>query len=578
MKLSEKQSRILAFILTCGVPALLLLPNIMLAIYGEMPFLAFCANLFLPAGLYMLFMTIKGRVGVNTLLLLPFMIFAGFQIVLLFLYSDGSIIGVDMFLNVATTNASEATELLANLKTAIAIVLVVYIPPLAAAIFAICKKVNLPKLYCPGLRRIAACIAAVGVVVVVLAKCFVAGYMVNEQLFPYNVICNLGIAVKRTIDSANYPKTSAGYTYEAQSTRPAEQREIYVAVIGETSRADNWQLCGYGRETNPRLSAVDADSICAFRNALSESNTTHKSVPLLLSPLTADNFKDELNYTRSVILAFKEAGFSTAYVSMQAHNGSYIDYFGAEADEVMYLREPAAGQQFTGHYDCDLLAPLDSLLARGNSKQLIVLHQYGSHFNYHDRYPAEDSYFTPDKVTDAKAANRDQLINAYDNTVRHTDRLLAGIVARLDSIDCLGGMIYTSDHGEDIYDDSRERFLHASPTPTFMQIHVPMVLYLNPQLRREHPEFHQLAHSRRYDAVSSSESYTPTLLHIAGIETPKADYSLALTSPDYEAVEQRRFLSDRNKSLTLDEAGFRRQDKELLEALERRMAELKKAE
>ena len=31
-----------------------------------------------------------------------------------------------------------------------------------------------------------------------------------------------------------------------------ESREIYILVIGEASRAKNWSLWGYERETNPR--------------------------------------------------------------------------------------------------------------------------------------------------------------------------------------------------------------------------------------------------------------------------------------------------------------------------------------
>ena len=72
-------------------------------------------------------------------------------------------------------------------------------------------------------------------------------------------------------------------------------------------------------------------------------------------------------------------------------------------------------------------------------------------------------------------ANRTQLINAYDNTIRHTDRLLYQLIQRLDTIGCPGAMLYTSDHGEDIFDDGRLRFLHASPSPTFTQLHVPLL-------------------------------------------------------------------------------------------------------
>lgn len=570
MKLSEKQSRILALVLVYAVPLLLLVPNVLLGIFGQMPFLMILANTLLPAGLLLVFMTIYGRVGLNTLLLLPFMMMAAFQIVLLFLYSDGSIIGVDMFLNVVTTNTGEAGELLSNLKTAIALVGAIYLPPIIAATIAICFK-SRPVAAAKRLARWIGCgISVCGLIILIVCKSLYADYQINEKLYPYNVMFNLGIAVKRTYDTSHYHQTASAYTYGAKSIRPADEREVYVAVIGETSRAANWQLYGYQRRTNPQLSMVPRDSISVFSCALSESNTTHKAVPLLMTSLDIDGFDSDINYTKSVITAFNEAGFHTAYVTMQGHNGSYIDFFGEEADETYYMREPVAGQPFRGEFDTDMLEALDSLLAREYTKQLIVLHQYGSHFNYMNRYPRRDSYFLPDKATDATVENRESLINAYDNTIRHTDELLAGVISRLDSLGCNSAMIYTSDHGEDIFDDSRKRFLHSSPTPTFYQLHVPMLVYLNGPMRSAYPGLHLCAKEHEDLAVCTTQSYTPTLLQLAGIVTPKVDESESLTSSEFVPVGERRFLSDRNQALSLERAGFRREDFRLLRQLNER--------
>lgn len=563
MRLSDKKNRIYSLSLTLGVPLLLMVPNFMLSLQGEMSPLPFLANLILPAALLTLLLTVHGKPALMTLLTTPLMFLAGFQTVLLFLYSDGSIIGVDMFLNLTTTNPGEASELLINLKSAIITVLMLYIPPIIAAGAGMRLKVRLLNPLKTKIRKIAAAAAGAGVLAIILAKAFTPGYVINERLYPYNVFYNLGLAAERTVESANYPDTSKGFTYEARSTRPEVEREVYVAVIGETSRAGNWQLCGYDRATNPRLSQTD--SLLVYPRTLSESNTTHKSVPLLLTPLTSKEYADELNSTRPILAAFKEAGFHTAYVSMQLRNGSYIDYFANEADQVHFLREP--GGKYSGTYDIDLLIPLDSIIAANRGKLLIVLHQYGSHFNYFDRVPDCDRVFNPSQVTDATAANRAELINAYDNTICHTDRLLASVIHRLDSLECPAGLIYTSDHGEDIFDDSRNRFLHASPTPTFEQLHVPLLLYFNDSLRAIEPDLYRAAAAHRSFNVSSSETFTPTLTHMAGVASPKVNEAHALTSPDFRPVKERRFLSDRNKSLPLRDAGFRHQDFEKLERL-----------
>ena len=60
---------------------------------------------------------------------------AAFQLVLLYLFGR-SIIAVDMFLNLTTTNSGEALELLDNLLPAVIGVFVVYIPALVLGGFS----------------------------------------------------------------------------------------------------------------------------------------------------------------------------------------------------------------------------------------------------------------------------------------------------------------------------------------------------------------------------------------------------------------------------------------------------------
>lgn len=567
MKLSEKTSSGLSAALVWIVPLLLLIPNIALGILGRMTLLALFANVLLPAGVLLFIMTWRDRVGTNVLLLLPFMVLAAFQIVLLFLYADGSIIGVDMFLNVTTSNTSEAKELLDNLKPAIITVVALYLPAIVLAIVAMRARAR-STARTRGMGRLAAVVCSVSGGVV-LATCAMtdSAYRIDEDFYPVNVLTNLGSAFKRSYDANHYAETSASTVHRARSIRPDNRREIYVAVIGETSRADNWQLFGYNRFTTPRLCSLPKGTFAAYGRTMSESNTTHKSVPLLLSTLSSHDFADSLATTKSVISMFKEAGFRTAYITTQCRNGSYIEYFASEADTCVYLREPEPGVIDYSVYDMDMLAPLDSLLATEPTKLLVVMHQYGSHFNYADRYPREHAFFIPDKTANASAENRGQLINAYDNSIRQTDEMLYSVIQRLDSINCDGGMIYTADHGEDIFDDARGRFLHASPTPTYFQLHVPMIVYLTPCLAGRNPELINQAKLHQQSKVSSSASYTPTLLHMAGITAPRLDVSKALTSPKYASAEEHVFLSDRNRAITLHDAGFRTEDYTRLQAL-----------
>lgn len=84
-------------------------------------------NVILPVSVYWLIMTLGRKPGKTIWILFPFVFFAAFQLVLLYLFGR-SIIAVDMFLNLTTTNSGEALELLDNLLPAVIGVFVVYIP------------------------------------------------------------------------------------------------------------------------------------------------------------------------------------------------------------------------------------------------------------------------------------------------------------------------------------------------------------------------------------------------------------------------------------------------------------------
>lgn len=564
MKLSEKiniKSRY-ALILFLWVLIASIIPNVWLSFTEPLTFIQALANMFLPLGIYILLMSLSPKIGRTSLWMIFIMFFAAFQMVLLYMYGR-SVIAVDMFLNVATTNPGEVGELLGNMMPIIAAVVVIYVTPIVAAIVAVVKKWRLTHKEISFIRRIGYYMSSFGIVVFGLSFAMSKHYDPLEQLYPLNVFYNVGLAVDRTVKLSHYGETSAPFTYSARSERPDSVPEIYVAVIGETSRADNWQILGYGRLTTPAL--MGREGLVAFPEALSESNTTHKSVPLLLSPLTASDFGDSIYVTKSFITAFKEAGFHTAFISNQKRNHSFIDRFGGEADTCMFIRDNLPADS-PACYDTALLPYLDKMIKEGHRKLLVVLHTYGSHFSYIDRYPASEAFFKPDGPTEAISRYRKEQINAYDNTILLTSNLLASIIDRLEATGVKSAMIYTSDHGEDIFDDDRRLFLHASPCPSYYQIHVPFLLWMSPSLAAENPLMLQAAQTNANKRVSSSASYFHTLMQLAAIETPRAVASQSVVDMSYNPSEA-SYLSDHNKKVNLREAGLLDEDFQKLDSL-----------
>lgn len=536
-------------------PLLLLVPNAALNFTERLPLLVALTNLLLPIGAYGLLLSLTKRIGVSVLCCLPFMIFSAFQIVLLYLYGE-SIIAVDMYLNVATTNPQEVSELLGNLLVAIGTVVVLYVPMIVWAVVDICRHRNLSELFLRRYRRVSAWVCGAGATFLILSFAFVASFDIDKDIFPVNVIHNLVTAVNRGMAAAEYPVTSADFKFRAKPTHDDAEREIYLLVVGETSRADNWQLLGYGRETNPRLSAMER--LVAFPKALTQSNTTHKSVPMMLSDLTAADF-DSISNRKSVITAFKEVGFHTAFFSNQRRNGSYIDYFGLEADTTVFLKDD--GRE---HLDAELVALVKERLADTvMRKQFIVLHTYGSHFNYRDRYDDKFSHFVPDRTVDASSSHRAELVNAFDNTIRYIDSYLADLMDAVEAGGWSGVVVYASDHGEDIFDDERNRFLHASPVPTATQLHVPVVVWLSSAYNGSHPEKMMALARNRDRYVTPSVSLFHTVVDLAGVDFTRRDLSLSLSSDGYsEPVKS--YLTDRNEMVALEHSGLKPVDVEKL--------------
>lgn len=534
------------------MPFLLIIPNIALAFTEMDPVLSKMTDILLPLGVYMLLASVTTSVGITMLFATPLIFYSGFQIVLLYLYGE-SIMSVDMFLNIATTNSKEASELLSNLLVALLAVFIIYFPALIFGIICLIRQQHCSKRIIHRVRRYGLIVFSLGALLLIACYIILPRFSVRRNIFPVNVIANMIEAVNRTIDTTHYPSTSAPCSFSPTLTHDRDLREIYVLIIGETSRADNWQLYGYERPTNPRLS--ERDGLIVFGKSLSESNTTYKSVPMLLSPLTAETFGYSIYYTKGICSAFNEAGFNTAFISNQQRNHSFIDFFANQAQTTEFIKDNEPGS-----LDDHLVEHLTTFIERSPAEKIfVILHCYGSHFNYHERYSPAYRIYTPDGASEASIENRQELINAYDNSIIFTDYVIDQVISAVDSLDIPAAVMYTSDHGEDIFDDDRERFLHSSPTTTFTQLHVPFLVWFSDSYRAAFPGAYYYTASNSSANVSTTRSVFPTMLTIAGIASPYVKSSDDLTSTQYREPP-RFYLNDYNEAVNLKQAGFKQND------------------
>ena len=548
----------------------LLLPNIALCYTECLTPWACGVNVLLPLSLYMLFFSVAKRPGKMIWWAFIFVFFAAFQLVLLYLFGTG-VIAVDMFLNLVTTNPGEAMELLDNLAPAVVGVFVVYLPLLILGGVNIRRDSRLSVSFQQRVRHWAMQIGAIGLFCLLASYLVVDGYRMRNQLYPVNVCYNLYLAFERNAASENYREASRDFKFDARSEHSATAPEVYVMVVGETARAHNFSLYGYPRNTNPLLSKTPG--IKAFPNVTTQSNTTHKSVPMLLSAASAEDF-ERLFHEKGILAAFKEAGFHTVFISNQLPNHSFIDFLGEQADEHYFLKKEDASQG--NHYDEDLLQKLDEILPLADAsssahyryrKLFVVLHSYGSHFNYQERYPRSFAYFKPDSRSEAKPENRRDLLNAYDNTIRYTDYILHGIVERLQKWEGVqtktdgvydqptSAMLYTSDHGENIFDDERSLFLHAAPKASDYELHVPFIIWTSAGFSKQYPDILKALGENRSKQVQSSLSAFHTMLGIGGILTRYRLDEYSVASGKYHPTKL-LYLDDHDEAIPQEDAKF----------------------
>ena len=552
----------------------LLLPNIALCYTECLAPWACGVNVLLPLSLYMLFFSVAKRPGKMIWWAFIFVFFAAFQLVLLYLFGTG-VIAVDMFLNLVTTNPGEAMELLDNLAPAVVGVFVVYLPLLILGGVNIRRDSRLSVSFQQRVRHWAMQIGAIGLFCLLASYLVVDGYRMRNQLYPVNVCYNLYLAFERNAASENYREASRDFKFDARSEHSATAPEVYVMVVGETARAHNFSLYGYPRNTNPLLSKTPG--IKAFPNVTTQSNTTHKSVPMLLSAASAEDF-ERLFHEKGILAAFKEAGFHTVFISNQLPNHSFIDFLGEQADEHYFLKKEDASQG--NHYDEDLLQKLDEILPLADAsssahyhyryrKLFVVLHSYGSHFNYQERYPRSFAYFKPDSRSEAKSENRRDLLNAYDNTIRYTDYILHGIIERLQKWEGIqtktdgvygqptSAMLYTSDHGENIFDDDRHLFLHAAPKASDYELHVPFIIWTSEGFSKQYPDILKALGENRPKQVQSSLSAFHTMLGIGGIQTHYRLDEYSVASGKYHPLKL-LYLDDHDEAIPQEDAKFLR--------------------
>ncbi|MDE5637841.1 MAG: lipid A phosphoethanolamine transferase, partial [Alistipes sp.] len=122
-------------------------------------------------------------------------------------------------------------------------------------------------------------------------------------------------------------------------------------------------------------------------------------------------------------------------------------------------------------------------------------------------------------------------------------------------------LLYSADHGEDLYDDSRNRFLHASPTTTYYQLHVAALSWFSPAYRVEFPAKAAAAHDNRH-APATTHALFHTMADMASVASRYVDRSVSLVNAKFDYEAPRCYLNDHNEAVPFIKTGLNAHDLE----------------
>jgi len=309
-------------------------------------------------------------------------------------------------------------------------------------------------------------------------------------------------------------------------------RELIIFVVGETARADRFQLNGYQRPTNPYLSK---ENVISLRNFWSCGTSTSVSVPCMFSLHQAGEYDAEKAQSAENLLDVLE------------HAGVHVLWRDNNSDS-KGVAERVPQQDFKSpqsNPDCDvecrdlgMLSGLQDYIDRQAAGDVfVVLHQMGNHGPaYYKRYPANFEVFKPACHTNQlESCSKEEIDNAYDNAILYTDYFLAQVINLLKKNDSRfeTALFYVSDHGESLGEYGL--YLHGLPPAIApdVQRHVPAIFWFG-----SHFDDIDLAKLRRETGKKyTHENVFHTILGLMEIETAIYDASQDIIPHENEEGE-----------------------------------------
>jgi glucan phosphoethanolaminetransferase (alkaline phosphatase superfamily) len=367
-----------------------------------------------------------------------------------------------------------------------------------------------------------------------------------REVFPLDVILSSKIVALGVIRTAKSQSARTHFTFHdvrCVDAADAESPQVYVVVIGESSRRSHWSLYGYNRSTTPALDQM-RDQLVVFDEVSSNATITMYSVTLALTRASPRSW-EVARHEKSLLTLLRQGGYSVSWISNQEKFGfseNPVTSIAGEANSVSFNNDYVNDLTYHGPrdpFDTNLLARLDRELDHlrvSKQRAVIFLHMMGSHEAYDQRYPPSfDLLHAESQPRASLSAKQSRIIDAYDNSIRFTDYVLSSVIQRVAGLNEPAAVVYFSDHGERLFESDQPTLSgHGFPQQSVAELEVPTLLWLSPKYMQHNPEaLAGLQHNAH--KATSLDSLFETVVDLTRLSYADRDADSSLFSPNLQA-------------------------------------------
>jgi heptose-I-phosphate ethanolaminephosphotransferase len=326
-------------------------------------------------------------------------------------------------------------------------------------------------------------------------------YKNPSRIEPFNMI-NIYIDVVSN-NKTNKNRTKNLLKLNRKNMKDTGYYDKIIVVQGESVNKNHMSIYNYEKATTPFLSSLKPNTELYIFNAISPTNQTRYSVPMLHTKANVSNFTQSFTHSKSLTGEFSSRDYKTYWLSNQGETGIHDSAIATIAKEANIYRL-SDGKARNAKPDAILLKYLNEIKDY-SGKEMYVFHLVGSHFEYENRYDKTHLLFK----------NPTTIVEKYDNTIFYTDFVIKSLFNYFTKkfINKKILFIYISDHGEVV---NKKKYGHGFSPAYKDEYEVPFIIYTS----IENSRIKEL-HKNNEKGYFNLENLNYMLLYISGISNDK---------------------------------------------------------